>query len=173
MRRRSHTKCVWDSEYVPRAQALMPAAQPRPAPHPGSVNPRRGPRFPAGGSPGIQAMPQAGEAQPGRTTPAPVPSPLLWAGQAAALVRLFYWIDGKLSQWRGAGEGGRALKARIGRDLASRIGSQSGRRLVLPRYSVVLRSVLNALFGVYRTLSFLRSDPTSRYGPGLHRGHLG
>jgi hypothetical protein len=36
------------------------AAQPRPAPHPGSVDPRPGPRFPAGGSPGIPAMPQAG-----------------------------------------------------------------------------------------------------------------
>lgn len=71
MRRRGHAGCVWDSEYVPPAQSLMPAAPPRPAPHPGSADPPPGPRLAAGGSPGLPATPQAALAQPGATTPAP------------------------------------------------------------------------------------------------------
>lgn len=126
------------------------AAPPRPAS--GLCRPSARPQVPSRRLARHSAYASGRRGQPGRTTPAPVPLPLDRAGQAAALVTLFSWSDGRQSQWSGGTEGGRTRKGRSGWGLTSRLGSRSGRRLVLLRYRVALTFVLKTPFGVSRTL---------------------
>lgn len=82
VRRRSHAECVWDWEYVRRAPALMPAAEPSPAP------PRIRAPWTPGGAPGSQreARPAFGpcgrQARPSHAEQPPPPCPRPQSGQA-------------------------------------------------------------------------------------------